>query len=62
MESDLAKGSVVIRSHKSDVRVRDHMVGEESDDAVLSAVFKCALLPRRAKSSSSPFSTPPLKL
>ena len=38
MESSLAKGSVVIESHKSDMRGRDHMVGEESDNAILSAV------------------------
>lgn len=38
LESGLAKGSVVIRSHKSDMKGRDHMVGEESDGAVLSAV------------------------
>lgn len=38
LESGLVKGSGVIRSYKSDMRGRDHMVGEESDDAVLSAV------------------------
>lgn len=45
LESSLAKGSVVIRSHKSDRRGRDHMVGEESDDAILStvAVQMCSL-------------------
>lgn len=38
LESSLAKGSAVIESHKSDMRGRDHMVGEESDSAILSAV------------------------
>lgn len=38
LESGLAKGAVIIRSHKSDMRGRGHMVGEESDTAVLSSV------------------------
>lgn len=38
VESGLAKGSVVIGSHKSDMRGRDHMVQKESDDVILSAV------------------------
>lgn len=33
-----SQGSGVIKSYKSDMRGRDHMVGEESDDAVLSTI------------------------
>lgn len=38
LESGLAKGSVVIGSHKSDMRGTDHMVGKESDNTILSAI------------------------
>lgn len=38
LESGLVKGSGVIKSHKSDMRGRDHMVGEEINGVFLLAV------------------------
>ena len=61
MESSLVEGSGVIRSYTSDRRGRDHVVGEESEDAVLSAVAAqiLSLIPQSKEPHSALFYSPP---